>query len=118
MVGPRWADRRPRPLVEVNRPSDVDLLRNLDRIIRFDAEAADDAFDLPTLQPRCLDIWISLYLDLRRQAAAAHNDWERRARSAVNQHKIGEVQQPFQLRILLLFDPCFTQQRCDPFIVI
>ncbi len=37
----RWRrldDRRPGPLVEVNRLSDVDLLRNLDHIIHFDVE--------------------------------------------------------------------------------
>jgi hypothetical protein len=32
--------------VEVNRPSDVDLLRDLDGIVHFDAEVANDALDL------------------------------------------------------------------------
>lgn len=39
-------DRRPGPLVEVNRQSDVDLLRDIDRIVDFDAKIAHGALDL------------------------------------------------------------------------
>jgi hypothetical protein len=39
-------DRRPGPLVEVNRLSDVDLLRDLNGIVHFDAEVANGALDL------------------------------------------------------------------------
>lgn len=41
----RPCTRRPSLLVEVKRPSDDDLLRNLDRIIHFYAEAANSALE-------------------------------------------------------------------------
>lgn len=39
-------DGRPYPLAEGDRLSDVDLLRNLDRIIHFDAVVPNGALDL------------------------------------------------------------------------
>ena len=36
--------RRPSPLVEVKRPSDIDLPRDFDRVVDLDAKVPDGAF--------------------------------------------------------------------------
>ena len=45
MVGAPLDDRRPGPLVQVNRLSDVDFLCEVDDIVHFDSKLADATLD-------------------------------------------------------------------------